>query len=100
MKRDKNKNLLGSPRIGSKEALVLSIEDYIKKDRAAQKATKLKPTGDNIDLKNGQIINLDDFRPDASARESFLAAIQQLEETLAERILSAEKRSLELRDTD
>ena len=100
MKRDKNKNLIETPQIASKEALVLSIEDYLKKNKAAQEALAHKPTGDKLDPNNGQIINLDEFRTDISARESFLTAIQQLEETLAQRILLAEKQSLECKDKD
>ena len=100
MKRDKNNNLLKSPKIASKEALVLSIEDYLKKNKAAREANLTKPTGDNIDPNNGQIINLDEFRADISARESFLTAIQQLEETLAQRILLAEKRTLNAPDPE
>ena len=100
MKRDNKNNLLETPQIASKEALVLSIEEYLKKNKAAQEAQLQKPTGETINPNNGEIINLDEFREDLSARASFLTAIQQLEETLAQRILIAEKESLKCKDRE
>jgi hypothetical protein len=84
----------------STKALVLSIADYLKKIKYAPDRKPVQPTGEEKECSVGEIINLDNFRKETHSRASFLSAIEQLEETLAQRILWAEKQAASIPDKE
>lgn len=100
MTRKKENNLNDEAQADSTKALVLSIADYLKKIKYAPDRKPAQPTGEKKQCSIGEIINLDNFRKETHTRASFLSAIEQLEETLAQRILWAEKQAASTPDKE
>jgi len=100
MTRDNENNLNEKAKADSTKALVLSIAEYLKKIKYAPDHKTAQPTGEQQERSIGKIINLDNFRKENYTRASFLSAIEQLEETLAQRILWAEKQATSTQDTN